>query len=899
MKRLLTIVLCGVMAIAMVTDGPAQKTKRGKGTQGRTKEAQKKRASETTSREKRAPLKAETSVRENTAAEELANKLSTIVLADPELGYRAAVHLRRRGGSAELIKQSAWTRERRTSLAELFELTSGSLAIEQSLQLMAGRDLSREEYRRDKTVSVGTLPAPQLKPHDFKALLGGKTVSVPESASMIPHDAIAVRCASIKHAIRLSDLAKLFKQQAPFFVANVGHGDDFEKKLLAQFGLKTPGPLVRKFYGVAIDEMSVMVEDPYLVEGADMAVLFKLGNKFLFKERIGKYRESFKKQVSGAAEGSISYNGFTIHTLTSPNGELRAHTVEHGDYWIIASSAWMARRIIDTIQGKVRSISDNLDYRYLLSVHRGAGDAFVYIGDDFVSKIISARFKIGELRRVNCEANLRMIGFARNLYAIERRAAPVFADLSGAKFYLPELVCPEGGTYDMRDGVPRCSKHGSLGGLLPLSANPVEMVTEGEAQRYRQFVDNYHNYWRKYVDPIGIRVDFGKNISVRTVILPLVENSEYRLLQTIMGGAPVQLEAVSIAGKKVVFHAACKLRFFDGYRKDLSHVDDERVRAGMLRFRQEFGKKNPGLDVDPLEAFGNELDFFFIERDIPEQLRRDVLRFNMRDFERILFRHVVVRMKLANPDVAKIVLPVILAELQRRGPQDRRLAWTYDSTLKGDTISFDTFGYRLIVLLRKDGVWITGGSLRRDSDGKGESITTVLERFMAEKDAFFSSTLRGQFDIPRNRTGNFEVGFHPANLDALRYFLNLATHGVYANNCMGTTQLVSAAVQLHSIVDGVSADTVMGDLGRYLPGRMIACPLKGSYSVAKSGNPRSAVGCSIHRTNIVDDSDELYRLFSTETEMMKVFQSVRFILMTLGFTPEGIDTNILIRDPLD
>jgi len=33
--------------------------------------------------------------------------------------------------------------------------------------------------------------------------------------------------------------------------------------------------------------------------------------------------------------------------------------------------------------------------------------------------------------------------------------------------------------------------------------------------------------------------------------------------------------------------------------------------------------------------------------------------------------------------------------------------------------------------------------------------------------------------------------------------------------------------------------------------------------------------------------------------MMKVFQSVRFILMTLGFTPEGIDTNILIRDPLD
>jgi len=476
------------MAIAMVTDGPAQKTKRGKGTQGRTKEAQKKRASETTSHEKRAPLKAETPVRENTAAEELANKLSTIVLADPELGYRAAVHLRRRGGSAELIKQSAWTRERRTSLAELFELTSGSLAIEQSLQLMAGRDLSREEYRRDKTVSVGTLPAPQLKPHDFKALLGEKTVSVPESASMIPHDAIAVRCASIKHAIRLSDLAKLFKQQAPFFVANVGHGDDFEKKLLAQFGLKTPGPLVRKFYGVAIDEMSVMVEDPYLVEGADMAVLFKLGNKFLFKERIGKYRESFKKQVSGAAEGSISYNGFTIHTLTSPNGELRAHTVEHGDYWIIASSAWMARRIIDTIQGKVRSISDNLDYRYLLSVHRGAGDAFVYIGDDFVSKIISARFKIGELRRVNCEANLRMIGFARNLYAIERRAAPVFADLSGAKYYLPELVCPEGGTYDMRDGVPRCSKHGSLGGLLPLSANPVEMVTEGEAQRYRQFV---------------------------------------------------------------------------------------------------------------------------------------------------------------------------------------------------------------------------------------------------------------------------------------------------------------------------------------------------------------------------------------------------------------------------
>src|SRR6185369_12219224 len=47
--------------------------------------------------------------------------------------------------------------------------------------------------------------------------------------------------------------------------------------------------------------------------------------------------------------------------------------------------------------------------------------------------------------------------------------------------------------------------------------------------------------WRRYVDPVGIRVRAGEGLEVDATILPLVENSAYQEAFTALGAEPVSL----------------------------------------------------------------------------------------------------------------------------------------------------------------------------------------------------------------------------------------------------------------------------------------------------------------------------------------------------------------------
>ncbi len=793
---------------------------------------------------------------------------ASFVPANGELYYRLSVLRNRHGKGKDIQVEQRWRRRSRSEMVELFELTSGTLAMEQSLQLNAGRDVTTGKTAEAQTVPVKSLEAPKLKTHDFAALMKNRKAAVPVAARMVPHDALFLRFDSIAAALRADDLSNALRNHVPLFTRHVAPPDDLMVKVLTHLALKKPNPITRKFYGLAIGELSVILEDPYVIEGADMAFLIEVKSDSLFDRQIRSYRDDFRNRFPGTVESSSTYGGISITRFASPGGEVRAHAFRHGKFAVIATSMPFARRIIDAIQGRERSAADNPDYRYLLALHGSGGDAFVYVGDDFVARIVSAPFKIAELRRVNCEANMNLMRWAVNYRLIEKGSAAPPDGLVKEGYLSRMPACPCGGEYSMEGGTPRCSKHGRLGQLLPLSANEVVNASESEAGQYRRFVENYHRYWRTYIDPIGITARIGNNVSLHTVILPLVENREYDLANAVAGGSPVRLQALSMAPGNTVFHLAAKLRLFDGYRADLSHVDNPTVKREMAHVRENLKRDYPDFKGDFLGWIGNEFDIFFTDFGRKEDANAiDPRRF---DIEREGIRTIMGRLSVSDHALAGELFRKVLPRLLKEG------ALSEDAKLGGPLFTFRVSRFPACLLLRKDGLWASG------------SVDALREK-VAQSGGMFKKSMRSRFGLGDTK-GNFEAGIYPSNMKNSRPLVARMIHMLYAERCEGEMRRYDAAVLLTDPVSLFRGTAI--DARRLFPGTdPPTCPLGGTYRYENG-----AITCSIHQAGW---SSSQFKLMTSSTPLETVAFKVKHFFTRLGFTPEGIDTEVIFKNPAD
>lgn len=160
-----------------------------------------------------------------------------------------------------------------------------------------------------------------------------------------------------------------------------------------------------------------------------------------------------------------------------------------------------------------------------------------------------------------------MIGHAAGLYQTEQGIRPdSLAQMEQArctpgKFGEGALVCPDGGTYSLEPdsscGV--CSVHGRPGALIPGCEIPLSTVSPFEAEMYRQFVNQYNQYWREFFDPIAVRIQVQpERYRVETIILPLIDNSIYTGLAMALGGEPKPLDLPPVSQRNI-FTVALKL----------------------------------------------------------------------------------------------------------------------------------------------------------------------------------------------------------------------------------------------------------------------------------------------------------------------------------------------------
>ena len=147
--------------------------------------------------------------------------------------------------------------------------------------------------------------------------------------------------------------------------------------------------------------------------------------------------------------------------------------------------------------------------------------------------------------------------------------------------------------------------------LKTLQEVPVERVTPAEADSYKQYVDNYARYWRRFFDPIAVRLDDAPDgsLELTTFILPLIDNSIYnRLRESLLRREDQQPLVIPRVEPAPVLQFSANLRdeFWQKVVMDFSE------------FFQRYGGASPALlddlgpsahlavfDADPVIALGS------------------------------------------------------------------------------------------------------------------------------------------------------------------------------------------------------------------------------------------------------------------------------------------------------
>src|SRR5207249_170315 len=76
---------------------------------------------------------------------------------------------------------------------------------------------------------------------------------------------------------------------------------------------------------------------------------------------------------------------------------------------------------------------------------------------------------------------------------------------------------------------------------------PIDKISPAEQQDYLQFRSQYLNLWRRFFDPVGVRLSINKNqVRIDTYILPLLRNNRYDELRAFTGGGTTTLDPAAI-----------------------------------------------------------------------------------------------------------------------------------------------------------------------------------------------------------------------------------------------------------------------------------------------------------------------------------------------------------------
>ena len=165
--------------------------------------------------------------------------------------------------------------------------------------------------------------------------------------------------------------------------------------------------------------------------------------------------------------------------------------------------------------------------------------------------------KIKEKRRLEALTSLYMTTNDALFTAWETGKLPV----TGRDLYASEILKAEqlytpdgrGVIWDADRKTAISDVYNTIHFATPLIELPIDKVTETEQRDYEQFRREYLGLWRRYFDPVGIRLSLSdKQVRIETYILPLIQTSQYVTLRNRTGQGTIPLDVNGFSSKTIV-----------------------------------------------------------------------------------------------------------------------------------------------------------------------------------------------------------------------------------------------------------------------------------------------------------------------------------------------------------
>ncbi|MCJ7728408.1 MAG: hypothetical protein MUO27_00775 [Sedimentisphaerales bacterium] len=258
--------------------------------------------------------------------------------------------------------------ERRSRRPDIYSMTTGALAIQESLQL---EEMTGAEYVPSQSdVPLNTLAGPGVKSHPFDEMLKGRASKMFPVAALVPYDNYYCHFTSISKEVAASDLIKQWGTSLLRMMTVTARDADLPSRYTDQLCIDV-SVLTRLFGDLVIGEIAITGGDPFLREGSDVAIIIQVKNNMIFDKMMKSYADKAIKSNKDAQVSDSEYNGVAIRSIVTADHRISSHSAYLGSYKVYSNSIDTLKLIMDTNAKKRKSMADNLDFQYMRTIFPG------------------------------------------------------------------------------------------------------------------------------------------------------------------------------------------------------------------------------------------------------------------------------------------------------------------------------------------------------------------------------------------------------------------------------------------------------------------------------------------------------------------------------------------------
>ncbi|MEM6471420.1 MAG: hypothetical protein AAF802_17795, partial [Planctomycetota bacterium] len=377
------------------------------------------------------------------------------------------------------------------SQLSMFSVLGGRAAIEETLQL---QNINVIESDEDATVDVASLKGVEVKSHPFDEMLGDAPGGTLDIAKNVPADRFFV------YVGKPAAIPALLDSGAPF-IASMGTAItgnclryNLESKYLSRLGMSRDW-LDQVLSSGMIKELAVFAPDLFFIDGTDVTVVARLKQPQLVSGLFGALG------VQGLDSGEVIK---LPSTKDAP-----AYCALRKDLLFMSTNRGELDLALDLQESNgAESLGTSTEFRYMLTKMEisDATRFYAYLSDPFIRRLTSPAVKIGQRRRMIEKAKMETIAGKSLLAKLNGKSESQIDSFLSSKPSDQRTLSTDGLSMS-NVGIVRSEKYGSLGRMRSLRDVPIEKVTPAEAEAYRIYNQNYSRYWRRFFDPIAVRLD--------------------------------------------------------------------------------------------------------------------------------------------------------------------------------------------------------------------------------------------------------------------------------------------------------------------------------------------------------------------------------------------------------